>query len=69
MVGAGISGAELENLHALGVRGVRFNLVSPDGNSLEGFDEIARTIAPLDRCLPPELRQKALQNNPWRLYL
>ena len=47
VVGAGISGAELENLHALGVRGVRFNLVSPDGNSLEGFDEIARKIAPL----------------------
>jgi predicted TIM-barrel fold metal-dependent hydrolase len=47
VVGAGISGAQLENLHALGVRGVRFNLVSPDGNSLEDFDEIARKIAPL----------------------
>ena len=29
----------------------------------------ARGYAPLDRCLPPELRQKALQNNPWKLYL
>ncbi len=29
----------------------------------------AATLAPLDRCLPPELRQKALQNNPWKLYL
>jgi predicted TIM-barrel fold metal-dependent hydrolase len=47
VVGAGISGAELENLHQLGVRGVRFNLVSPDGNKLEGFEEIARKIAPL----------------------
>ena len=47
VVGAGIAEAELENLHALGVRGVRFNLVSPDGNGLEGFDEIARKIAPL----------------------
>jgi predicted TIM-barrel fold metal-dependent hydrolase len=47
VVPAGISSAELENLHQLGVRGVRFNLVAPDGNSLDGFDEIAGKIAPL----------------------
>lgn len=37
----------LRQLHALGVRGVRFNLVSPAGNRLDGFEEIARRIAPL----------------------
>jgi predicted TIM-barrel fold metal-dependent hydrolase len=62
VVGAGISGAELQNLHQLGVRGVRFNLVSPDGNSLGGFDEIARKIAPLGWHIqfliaPEELRR------------
>ena len=32
VVGASISDAELANMHSLGVRGVRFNLVSPAGN-------------------------------------
>jgi len=59
---ARISATELERLHELGVRGVRFNLVSPDGNRLEGFDEIARKIAPLGWHIqflvaPEELRQ------------
>lgn len=37
----------LAELHGLGVRGVRFNLVSAGGNGLTGFPEIARRIAPL----------------------
>ena len=62
VVGAGISGVELERLHELGVRGVRFNLTSPDGNRLEDFDEIARKIAPLGwhvqfLVAPEDLRQ------------
>jgi predicted TIM-barrel fold metal-dependent hydrolase len=42
-----ITEARLAELHALGVRGVRFNLVSPAGNRLVGFHEIARKIEPL----------------------
>ena len=38
---------EFEALHALGVRGIRFNLVSKAGNSLDGFTELAAKIAPL----------------------
>jgi len=40
-------GAELRNMHEVGVRGVRFNLVSADGNGLAGFERIARLIEPL----------------------
>lgn len=43
----GYSILDLERLHEIGVRGVRFNLVSPDGNGLEDFEGIARDIAPL----------------------
>lgn len=58
----GTPAAELERLHELGVRGVRFNLVSPDGNGLQGFDDIARAIAPLGwhvqfHVAPDHLRQ------------
>ena len=42
---------------------------TPPVRTLPQVEELAATLAPLDRCLPPELRQKALQNNPWRLYL
>ncbi len=37
-----VTDAELDTMHALGVRGVRFNLVSPVGNGPEAF----RTLAP-----------------------
>ena len=42
-----ITRPELDRLHAIGVRGVRFNLVSPGGNSLEHFDTLAAKVAPL----------------------
>ena len=42
-----ISEDRLRELHALGVRGVRFNLVSPAGNRLEGFEAIAAKVEPL----------------------
>lgn len=42
-----LSDTRLSELHGLGVRGVRFNLVSPGGNGLAGFHEIASRIEPL----------------------
>lgn len=36
-----ITDTELDRMHALGVRGVRFNLVSPVGNGLEGLTALA----------------------------
>jgi len=36
-----ITDAELDRMHALGVRGVRFNLVSPVGNGHEGLAALA----------------------------
>jgi predicted TIM-barrel fold metal-dependent hydrolase len=42
VVDTAVSDAELDNMHRLGVRGVRFNLVSPVGNGPEAF----RVLAP-----------------------
>jgi 2-pyrone-4,6-dicarboxylate lactonase len=39
--------AELERMAAAGVRGVRFNLVSRGGGSLDGLESMARRLAPL----------------------
>lgn len=36
-----ISDSELDHMHTLGVRGVRFNLVSPVGNGASGFHALA----------------------------
>lgn len=47
VVDPGVSVHELRAMHAAGVRGIRFNLVSKAGNSLEGFAELAGRIAPL----------------------
>jgi predicted TIM-barrel fold metal-dependent hydrolase len=45
VVDASITDAELANMHSLGVRGVRFNLVSPAGNSTNLAADFAR-LAP-----------------------
>ncbi|HSV45130.1 MAG TPA: amidohydrolase family protein, partial [Ramlibacter sp.] len=45
VVDGGFTGAQLDELHAAGVRGVRFNLVSPVGN---GEDDL-QALAPLLR--------------------
>lgn len=47
VVDATATEAELEGMHLMGVRGVRFNLVSPVGNGLEAF----RTLAPKLKAL------------------
>lgn len=39
--------AELDRLHAAGVRGVRFNLSRPAGAPIEDMEALARAIAPL----------------------
>lgn len=47
---AAISDADLQDMHALGVRGVRFNLVSPAGNSAgaaQDFDALAPRLRAL----------------------
>ncbi|WCM93873.1 amidohydrolase family protein [Acidovorax sp. NCPPB 2350] len=41
VVDGGIADAELDRMHALGVRGVRFNLVSPVGNGPQDLDALA----------------------------
>lgn len=57
--------AELRNLHQVGVRGVRFDLVSADGNGLDGFERIARMIEPLGWHMqflaPPEALRQILE--------
>ena len=47
VVDAAVSDAELDDMHRLGVRGVRFNLVSPVGNGTEAF----RALAPRLKAL------------------
>ncbi|MEJ2629671.1 MAG: amidohydrolase family protein [Acidihalobacter sp.] len=47
VVDAGISTHELQNLHALGFRGVRFNLLFMGGTALDQLETIACKIAPL----------------------
>ena len=42
-----VSTARLRALHKLGVRALRFNLVSIAGNTFEGFDELAAKVADL----------------------
>ncbi|MFN0303901.1 MAG: amidohydrolase family protein [Burkholderiales bacterium] len=42
-----VPAARLLDLHRLGVRGVRFNLVSIAGNTFDGFDEVAAKAADL----------------------
>jgi predicted TIM-barrel fold metal-dependent hydrolase len=41
VVDTAVTDAELDQMHALGVRGVRFNLVSPVGNGPEAFRALA----------------------------
>ncbi|MDR7148983.1 putative TIM-barrel fold metal-dependent hydrolase [Hydrogenophaga palleronii] len=41
VIDRGITDAELDRMHAMGVRGVRFNLVSPVGNGHEGLEALA----------------------------
>lgn len=41
----GVTEAELDHMHRLGVRGVRFNLVSPVGNGPEAFRALAPRLA------------------------
>lgn len=41
VVGTAVTDIELDAMHALGVRGVRFNLVSPVGNGPEAFRALA----------------------------
>jgi predicted TIM-barrel fold metal-dependent hydrolase len=65
VVDSGVSTKALERMHEVGVRGVRFNLVSPDGNGLAGFERIARAIEPLgwhiQFLVPPEGLQQVLE--------
>ena len=52
VIDASVSDAELAAMHALGVRGVRFNLVSPVGSSLaEGTGAIFKQLAPRLRAM------------------
>ena len=39
--------AELERMHAAGVRGVRFNIVTKGGQSIEGLERMAQRLAEL----------------------
>lgn len=61
----GLAPAELRSLHQVGVRGVRFNLVSADGNGLADFERIARLIEPLGWHMqflaPPEALRRILE--------
>jgi predicted TIM-barrel fold metal-dependent hydrolase len=41
VVDARVTDAELRDMHELGVRGVRFNMVSPVGNGAEMLDALA----------------------------
>ena len=43
----GFDAEALRRLHAAGVRGVRFNLVSGNGTPLEQLEQVSRRIAPL----------------------
>ncbi|MFC3683403.1 amidohydrolase family protein [Hydrogenophaga luteola] len=45
VVDTAVTDAELDNMHRLGVRGVRFNLVSPVGNGPEAFRALAPRLA------------------------
>jgi predicted TIM-barrel fold metal-dependent hydrolase len=47
VIGEETGGRELERMHALGTRGVRFNVLSSGGTSLELLERLARRIAPL----------------------
>jgi predicted TIM-barrel fold metal-dependent hydrolase len=47
VVGPEAPADELSAMHAAGVRGIRFNLVSKAGNGTAGFDALAAKIAPL----------------------
>ena len=41
VIDAGVTDAELRDMHELGVRGVRFNMVSPVGNGADMLDALA----------------------------
>jgi predicted TIM-barrel fold metal-dependent hydrolase len=64
VVGPDIPAVELERMHAIGVRGLRFNLVSPDGNGLDGFEALAPMAEQLGWHLqflaPPEALRRIL---------
>ena len=45
VVDTAVTDAELDTMHSLGVRGVRFNLVSPVGNGPEAFRALAPRLA------------------------
>ncbi|CAN5285836.1 amidohydrolase family protein [soil metagenome] len=47
VVDSTVSRAELDRLHAAGVRGLRFNLSRPAGAPFDDIDLLARAIAPL----------------------
>lgn len=47
VIDAGMSSRELRELHALGFRGVRFNLLFLGGTDLDQLEIVARKIAPL----------------------
>jgi D-galactarolactone isomerase len=47
VVNAGVTDAELDHLHAAGVRGIRFNLANPGGaTSVEMIEPLAKRIGP-----------------------
>jgi predicted TIM-barrel fold metal-dependent hydrolase len=47
VLGGNVASAELDAMHALGVRGARFNLVSPVGNRAGTFESLAPRLAEL----------------------
>jgi predicted TIM-barrel fold metal-dependent hydrolase len=47
VVGAEVAAAELERMHAAGVRGVRYNLVTQGGLAVDGLARMAERLAPL----------------------
>lgn len=47
VVGPELPEAELRRMHALGVRGVRFNVLSGGGLALDGLERMAARLAPL----------------------
>jgi predicted TIM-barrel fold metal-dependent hydrolase len=47
VIDAGFTDAMLKQMHAAGVRGVRFNLSSGNGTPIEQLEPIARRLAPL----------------------
>ena len=47
VVGPGVTDQALEIMHAAGVRGVRFNLVSPVGNAVSDIDAVITRVKPL----------------------